>query len=220
MKLTDAKLRTLKTPGMHFDGGGLYLELTPSGGRYWRLKYRYAGKEKRLAFGVYPTVSLKEARDRRTEARKLIERGDDPAELKKAAKTQADTDARNTFEGAAREWIWHQSGGWSKGHAERVRKSLEADVFPLFGRRPLAQIKPREVVAAVQAIERRGAGEVADRVLNRVRAVFRYAVAHELIDANPMSELRPGELLRPRAVVHRLALADKDLPAFRAKLGA
>ena len=220
MKLTDAKLRTLKTPGKHFDGAGLYLELTPAGGRYWRLKYRHAGKEKRLAFGVYPAVSLKEARERRDEARKLIERGADPGELKKAAKTQADTDARNTFEGVAREWIGHQSGGWTAGHTERVRKTLEADVFPLLGRKPLAQIKPRDVVAVVKAIEWRGAGEVADRVLNRVRAVFRYAVAHELIDANPMSELRPGELLKPRAVVHRLALADRDLPAFLAKLGA
>jgi len=222
MKLTDAKLRTLKTPGKHFDGHGLYLEITKATppGRYWRLKYRHAGKEKRLAFGVYPAVTLKQARDRRDEARKVIERGGDPGELKRAAKSQADSDARNTFEGVAREWIGHQAGGWTAGHTERVRKTLEADVFPLLGRRPLVQIRPRDVVAVVKAIERRGAGEVADRVLNRVRAVFRYAVAHELIDANPMSELRPGELLKPRPVVHRLALADQDLPAFLAKLGA
>mgnify|MGYP000278574890 CR=1 FL=1 len=222
MKLTDAKLRTLKTPGKHFDGHGLYLEITKATppGRYWRLKYRHAGKEKRLAFGVYPAVTLKQARDRRDEARKVIERGGDPGELKRAAKSQADSDARNTFEGVAREWIGHQAGGWTAGHTERVRKTLEADVFPLLGRRPLVQIRPRDVVAVVKAIERRGAGEVADRVLNRVRAVFRYAVAHELIDANPMSELRPGDLFKPRPVVHRLALADQDLPAFLAKLGA
>jgi NADH dehydrogenase/NADH:ubiquinone oxidoreductase subunit G len=198
MKLTDAKLRTLKTQGKHFDGGGLYLELTATGGRYWRLKYRHGGKEKRLAFGVYPAVSLKEARERREQARKLIERGEDPGAVKKAAKVQAATEARNTFEAVAREWLGHQSASWDRGHAERVRKTLEADVFPVLGGRPLVHIKPRDVVAVVKAIERRGAGEVADRVLNRVRAVFRYAVAHELIEMNPMSELRAGELLKPR----------------------
>lgn len=220
MKLTDAKLRTLKVQGKHFDGGGLYLELTATGGRYWRLKYRHGGKEKRLAFGVYPAVSLKEARERREQARKLIERGEDPGAVKKAAKVQAATEARSTFEAVAREWLGHQSASWDRGHAERVRKTLEADVFPVLGARPLAHIKPRDVVAVVKAIERRGAGEVADRVLNRVRAVFRYAVAHELIEMNPMGDLRAGELLKPRAVVHRLALAEKDLPSFLAKLAA
>jgi integrase len=220
MKLTDAKLRTLKTPGKHFDGGGLYLELTATGGRYWRLKYRHGGKEKRLAFGVYPAVTLKEARDRRDDARKLLERGEDPGAVKKATKAQAATEARNTFEAVAREWLGHQSASWDRGHADRVRKTLEADVFPVLGGRPLAHIKPRDVVAVVKAIEKRGAGEVADRVLNRIRAVFRYAVAHELLELNPMSELRAGELLKPRAVTHRLALAEKDLPSFLAKLAA
>jgi integrase len=220
MKLSDAKLRTLKTPGKHFDGGGLYLELTPAGGRYWRLKYRHGGKEKRLAFGVYPTVPLKEARDRRDEARKLLALGDDPGALKKADKAQALIDGANTFEAVAREWHTHQCDAWGAGHALRVLKSLEADAFPEIGARPIAHIKPREVVALAKKIEARGAGEVADRVLKRIRAVFRYAVAHERIAVNPMGEIKPGEVLKPRAVTHRLALADADLPAFLAKLAA
>lgn len=220
MKLTDAKLRTLRTPGRHFDGGGLYLEVTPTGGRYWRLKYRYGRKEKRLAFGVYPVVTLKEARERRDAARKVIERGEDPAELKRAAKAQAERDSRTTFEAIAREWLGHQSGLWAQGHAARVRATLEADVFPTIGRRPIVQLKPREVIAVVKAIEARGAGEVADRVLQRVRAVFRYALTHELIESNPMVDLRPGELLKPRVETHRLAMAAADLPGFLARLEA
>jgi hypothetical protein len=130
VKLTDAKLRTLAEPGRYWDGGGLYLEVSPGGGRYWRLKYRHAGREKRLALGVYPAVSLKEARDRREAARKVIGRGDDPGELRRAEKERATKEAAETFEAIAREWLGHQSGAWSTGHAERIRTGLEADVFP------------------------------------------------------------------------------------------
>jgi len=220
MKLTDAKLRTLRAPGKHFDGGGLYLEVTPAGGRYWRLKYRYGGKEKRLAFGVYPEVTLKEARERRDSARKTLDRGADPGELKKAAKAQAEHEARNTFETVARDWLEHQASVWSAGHASRVQTTLKDDVFPALGKRPMAQIKPREVVAVVKAIEARGAGEVADRVLKRVRAVFRHALTHERIETNPLVDMKPSEVLKPRQVGHRLALAEKDLPAFLSKLDA
>lgn len=220
MKLTDAKLRNLATPGKHFDGGGLYLEITPAGGRYWRLKYRHGGKEKRLAFGVYPEVSLKAARDRRTEARALIERGADPMATKRAAEAQAEKEASATFEAVAREWLGHQAGKWAPGTLAMIRTSLEAQVFPAIGARPMAQLRPREVVAIVKGIEARGAGETAGRVLQRIRAVFRYAVVHERLDANPMLDLRPGELLKPRQPKHRAAMADKDLPAFLAVLDA
>jgi integrase len=218
VRLSDAKLRTLATPGRHFDGGGLYLEVTPAGGRYWRMKYRYGGKEKRLAFGVYPEVSLKEARERRDAARRALDRGDDPGELKKAAKAQAVHDAATNFEAVAREWIGHQSGAWTAGHAERIRLTFEADVFPKLGARPLAKIRPRDVAGLVRSIEARGAPEVADRVLQRIKAVYRYALTRELIEANPMLDLKPGELLKPRTVAHRLALSAKDLPDFLERL--
>lgn len=220
MKLNDAKLRTLTTAGRHFDGGGLYLEITPAGGRYWRLKYRHGGKEKRLAFGVYPDVSLKTARERREAARSLIERGEDPGEARKAAKVQTAHEARNTFEAVTGEWLRHQSDKWAPVTLVRIRAALEADAFPSLGARPIAHIRPRDVAAVVKAIEARGAGEMAGRVLQRIRAVFRYAVVHELIESNPMLDLKPGELLRPRQVTHRPALSDKDLPAFLSKLAA
>lgn len=220
MKLTDAKLRNLSEPGKYFDGAGLYLELTPAGGRYWRMKYRHAGKEKRLAFGVYPAVSLKDARDQATAARKVIQSGDDPGALRKAAKVQAIHEAANTLEAVARDWLKHQAGRWEGVTADRVKASLEADIFPALGARPMAGIKPGEVMAAVKKIEARGAGDQAGRVLQRVKAVFRWAVTHERIASNPMLDLVPSEILKPRQVNHRPALADKELPAFLAKLDA
>lgn len=220
MKLTDVKLRTLTQPGRHFDGGGLYLEVTAAGGRYWRMKYRHGGKEKRLAFGVYPEVTLRAARDRRDEARRVLDQGEDPGELRKAAKAQAAHEASNTLEAVARDWLTHQADSWEAVTLARIKAAFEADVFPQIGARPMAQIKPREVAAVVKAIEARGAGDMAARVLQRIRAVFRFAVVHERIDSNPMLDLQPGELLKPRQVQHRAALADRDLPVFLEKLAA
>jgi integrase len=215
-KLSDVKLRNLAEPGKHFDGGGLYLEVTPAGGRYWRLKYRFAGKEKRLAFGVYPEVSLKTARERRAEARAILERGADPAATKREAKAQAERDAVNTFRAVAAAWLDHQSGKWAADTREAIRISLETHAFPKLADLPLASIRPRDVAGVVRAIEAGGAGETAGRVLQRIRAVFRYAVVHELIESNPMLDLRPSELLKPRQVRHRAAMTDKDLPKFLA----
>jgi integrase len=219
-RLSDAKLRTLATPGRHFDGGGLYLEVTAAGGRYWRMKYRFGGKEKRLAFGVYPEVGLKAARERREEARRALDQGQDPSALKKAAKAQATHEAANTFAGVAADWLSHQAAAWAPRTLESITASLKADVYPAIGGKPLAQIKPREVMEVVKAIEARGAGDVAGRVLQRIRAVYRWALVHERIESNPMVDLKPSELLKPRQVNHRPALADADLPDFLAKLDA
>lgn len=218
MKLTDVRLRTLEQQGKHSDGGGLYLELTAGGGRYWRMKYRFAGKENRLAFGVYPEVSLKEARERRDAARKALERGEDPAALRKAAKARIKHETSNTFEAVARDWLAHQAGRWEVITLRRTQASLEADIFPAFGSRPMASITARDVMQAVKKIEERGASEMAIRVLQRIKAAFRYAVTHERIDSNPMLDLVPGEILKPRRVTHRPALAERELPEFMAKL--
>lgn len=218
MKLTDAKLRSLTETGRHFDGGGLYLEATPKGGRYWRLKYRFGGKEKLLALGVYPEVGLKMARERRDEARRTLAGGQDPGELRKAAKAQAQHEAITTLEAVAREWLGHQATRWATVTQDSIRASLESEVFPTIGGRAMADLKPRDVMDIVKRIEARGAGEMAARVLQRIKAVFRYAVVHERIESNPMIDLKPSELLKPRQVRHRAALADKDLPAFLAML--
>ena len=220
MKLTDAKLRNLTEPGKHFDGGGHYLELTPAGGRYWRLKYRHGGKEKRLAFGVYPAVSLKDARDRAADARKLMQGGDDPGALRKTDKAKAAHEASNTLEAAARDWLAHQSARWAPVTLARIVASLEADIFPELGARPMASVKPGEVMAAIKKIEARGAGDQAGRVLQRVKSVYRWAVTHERIESNPMLDLVLSEILKPREVNHRAAMPDRELPEFLRKLDA
>ena len=124
MKLTDAKLRNLTEPGKHFDGGGLYLELTKAGGRYWRLKYRHGGKEKRLAFGVYPAVSLKDARDCAAAAVRVLQAGEDPGELRKAAKTKSTHESANTLEAVATAWMKHQASRWEAETMNRIRGRL------------------------------------------------------------------------------------------------
>ncbi len=218
MKLTDAKLRTLSETGKHFDGAGLYLELTAAGGRYWRLKYRIAGKEKRLALGVYPAVSLKDARELAGQARQVIQSGEDPAEQRKAAKSKAAHETANTFRAVALEWMEHQSARWEQATRERIRSSLESNVLKALGARPLASIKPLEVMNAVKAVEARGASEQAGRVLQRVKAIYRWAVIHGRLDSNPMLDLMPAEILKPRAVRHRAALDAKELPVFLGQL--
>ena len=200
MALTDAELRNLTEPGKHFDGAGLYLELTATGGRYWRMKYRFGGKEKRLAFGVYPGVSLKAARDKAAEARKVLQAGGDPGLLRKAEKARAAHESVNTLEAVASDWMKHQAARWDVETAGRIRASLENDIFKKLGSRPLASIKPGEVMAAVKAIEKRGASDQAGRVLQRVKAVYRWAVIHERIEANQMLDLVPSEILQPRQV--------------------
>lgn len=220
MKLTDAKLRNLTEPGKHFDGGGLYLELTKAGGRYWRMKYRHSGKEKRLAFGVYPAVGLKDARDLAAAARKALQVGDDPGALRKAEKAKATHEAVNTLEAVARDWHKHQASRWEPETAGRILASLATDIFPVLGSRPMVSVKAGEVMAAVKKIEARGSGDQANRVLQRVKAVYRWAVTHERIDSNPMLDLVPSEILKPREVQHRAAMADRELPAFLAKLDA
>ncbi len=216
--LTDTKLRTLKTPGKHFDGGGLYLHYTRAGGRYWRLKYRFAGKEKVLALGVYPEVTLKEARARRDEARKILSNGGDPSAIKKARKVELKHNAANTFETMALEWIAHARGKWSKSHEARTLANLKADVFPSIGTRPISDISASDVRAIVKKLEARGVGELASRTLMRIQAVFRYAATNERIKSNPLVDLRPGEILKPRNVTPRAALPEKELPVFLQKL--
>lgn len=221
MKLTDAKLRSLINPDKVkkiSDGFGLYLELTPAGGRYWRLKYRHGGKEKRLALGVYPTVGLKEARERAEAARKTLQAGDDPSVIRKAEKARTAFETANTLQAVAKDWADHQSARWDSTTRARVWASLERDIFPTLGARPLVGIRPSEVMRAVQKIEARGAGDQASRVLQRVKQVYRWAVTHERIDSNPMLDLMPGEVLKPREVKHRAALSDRDLPRFLTKL--
>jgi hypothetical protein len=136
MPLTSTTCKNAKEsakPRKLADGGGLYLEVMPSGSKYWRMKYRFAGKEKRLAFGVYPDVSLADARERRDDARKVLAAGNDPGEVKKEAKRLATFNNENTFEALAREWHKSRSHNWTENYAGKVLHALEADIFPTLG---------------------------------------------------------------------------------------
>jgi len=173
-----------------FDGSGLYLEVTPRGGKWWRLKYRFGGKEKRISLGVYPDVSLKDARERRDEARKLLANGIDPGENRKAAKASKAERAANSFETVAREWFAKHSGNWSPHHALRIMNRFERDIFPWLGGKPVADITAPQLLATIRRIEGRGALETAHRTLGSCGQVFRYAVATGRAERDPSTDLR------------------------------
>lgn len=223
MPLTDTAIKNTK-PGAKavrlFDGEGLYLELAPSGGRWWRLKYRFSGLEKRISLGTYPAVSLKAARDKRDEARQLLAAGVDPGADRKAKKAQARQEAASAFKAVALAWIKHKGGKWAPATSAAILASFEAHVFPELGALPIGELKARQVKAVVTAVDARGAGEAALRLLQRVRAVFRYAVTEELIETNPTLDLKPGEILQQRRVTHRAALPEAELPRFLRELDA
>jgi integrase len=191
--LTDTAIRNAKPgekPIRLFDGGGLYLEVAPAGGKWWRLKYRIDGKEKRLSLGVYPDVSLKDARDRRDDARKLLADGIDPGENRKAQKAAKVERAANSFEVVAREWYAKQAPNWAEHHGDRIIRRFERDIFPWIGGRPIADVTAPELLAAVQRIENRGALETAHRALGNCGQVFRYAVATGRALRDPSGDLR------------------------------
>lgn len=198
------------------DGGGLYLEVMPTGAKYWRCKYRFMSKEKRLAFGVYPEVSLAEARKKRENARKLLAEGTDPAFAKKEHKRQAKLTAATTFEAVAIEWASHQAERWSDDHGERIIGRLRADMFPEIGHLPVAQVRPLDILAALKKVEERGAHEVARRLLQTCNQIYRYAIVHEQAERNPAADLKGA--LKPYKKGHYAALDFKQLPAFLSKL--
>lgn len=194
------------------DGGGMYLEITPSGGKYWRLKYRFCGKEKRLALGVYPSVPLAEARNRREEARKQLAAGVDPGAVKRQRKLQALLTAGTTFERVTREWHELQKGVWTERHSDCVLHRLEVDLFPLLGHLPIAEIRPLQLLQALRKIEARGAHEMARRALQYSGQVFRYAVITERAERDISADLKGA--LRPFKRGHFSAFESDDLPAF------
>ncbi|MRR07841.1 MAG: DUF4102 domain-containing protein [Deltaproteobacteria bacterium] len=193
LPLTDTKLRNIRPQAKEiklFDGGGLFLLVTPSGGKLWRFKYRFGGKEKQLAFGTYPEISLADARLRRDDARKLLVNEVDPGEVKKALKAATVAETESSFEVVAREWHNKFSGSWSPSHTETTLRRLQADVFPVLGSRPISDIKAPELLAMLRRIESRGALETAHRVRTVCGQVFRYAVATGRAERDPSTDLK------------------------------
>ena len=202
------------------DEKGMYLEVTAAGGKYWRLKYRHSGKEKRLALGVYPAVTLAEARKDRDQAREALQTGDDPAQLKREAKLTRTMRDANTFEGVARAWWAHWKGPKTPRHTDYVLRRLEADVFPALGARPVASITAPQLLAMAKGIEARGAVDIAKRSLQTCGQIMRYAVAHGLIERNPATDVKPSDSLKPHRKTNYARLDAKEMPELLRKVEA
>ncbi len=198
------------------DGQGLYVEVTPSGSRYWRLKYRFAGKEKRLALGVYPTVPLAKAREDAREARRLLQDGVDPSLRKKERAREAKQAAANAFEIVAREWHAVMRSKWTPRHTEDVIESLEKDIFPAIGGRPIAELRAPEILEAIRKIEKRGAIDIAQRVRQRCSAVFAYVIGTGFAENNPVVAMKG--IFATRKKVPRKMLPVSELPIFLRRL--
>lgn len=202
------------------DEKGMYLEITKAGGKYWRLKYRYGGKEKRLALGVYPGVSLAQARKARDQARDVLANGDDPSQLKRDAKLSKKINDANTFEAVARQWWGHWRGPKSPRHADYVLRRLEADVFPAFGARPIASVTAPQLLAMAKAIEARGAADIAKRSLQTCGQIMRFAVAHGLLERNPAADVKPSDALKQHKRVNYARLDGREMPELLRKIEA
>jgi integrase len=207
--LSDVQIRNAKPKDSAYkllDGFGLYMLITPSNGKLWRLDYRYNGKRKTLSLGAYPAISLADARQRREDAKKHLANDVDPGELKKAKKAAAIASTEHSLEVVAREWHSKFSATWSPSHAETTMKRLKLDVFPVMGTRPIAEIKAPEILAMLRRIESRGALETAHRVRTICGQIFRYAVATGRAERDPAADLKGA--LPPYKKSHLAAITD------------
>ncbi|MBP7253095.1 MAG: tyrosine-type recombinase/integrase [Alphaproteobacteria bacterium] len=219
MPITDTSVRNAKPtdkPYKLHDTDGLFVLVHPNGSRYWRLKYRFLGKEKLLALGVYPEVSLGEARERRSQARKLLASGTDPGEIKKAAKRQAILNSETTFEAVAREWHDHFKHKWTPQVVASSMRRLENHMFPKLGSRPIADITPPELLSVVRIVERTGALDMAQRVMQLTGQVFTYAIATGRAQRNPVNDLRGA--LKPPVRKHMAHFKEDELPEYLQRL--
>ncbi|MRR57914.1 MAG: DUF4102 domain-containing protein [Deltaproteobacteria bacterium] len=208
-ELTDSAVRNAK-PGEKvrhlFDGKGLFLLLPPGGGKWWRFKYRFEGKNKTISFGTYPEVSLASAREKRKKAREQIAAGIDPGAVRKAKKQAVAEQVENSFEVVAREWHSKFMSTWTPGHATTIMSRMERDLFPWLGTRPINEIKAPEMLEALRRVESRGALETAHRIRTIAGQVFRYAVATGRAGQDPSSALKGA--LPPTKENHHSAITD------------
>ena len=224
MALTAIEIKAAKATDKPFkmaDGGGLYLLVQNNGARYWRLDYRFAGKRKTLAIGVYPEISLLQARERREAARKILANGADPSDIKKAQKAAKVALIENSFESVAREWFSKHAPNWKENHSSKIIRRLEADIFPWLGARPIGDIGAPELLQTIRRIESRGALETAHRALANCGQVFRYAIATGRAQRDPVADLRGA--LPPTKEKHHASITEpkaigellRDLAAYQ-----
>jgi len=209
MSLTDTKVRSLKGKEKQYkvaDGRGLFLVISPTGSKYWRFRYRFVDREKSLAIGIYPDVSLAEARDKAHEARKMLANDIDPGADKQNKKRERRLAAANTFETIAREWFQKNSAKWVDSHGGRVMNRLEKDVFPYVGSRPITELSAPELLTVLQRIESRGAIETAHRTHQNFGQIFRYAIATGYAQNDPSPHLRGA--LKPIQQKHHASIVE------------
>ncbi|MBK5276289.1 MAG: integrase arm-type DNA-binding domain-containing protein [Desulfuromonadales bacterium] len=207
--LSDIQVKNAKPKASEYklsDGYGLHLLVTPTGGKLWRLQYRFDGKQKMLSFGAYPVLSLADARQRREDAKKLLANEVDPGAAKKAQKAIQGEQAADSFEMIAREWMVKFSTGWSAVHAATIKERLERDVFPYMGAKPVTEIKAPELLTVLRRVESRGALDTAHRIRNHCGKVFKYAVATGRAERDPSVDLQGA--LPPVKFGHRAAPTD------------
>jgi len=220
MKLTDIAIKKAKPEAKLkklYDGNGLILLIHPNGSKYWSFKYYHLGKEKSLSLGVYPEVSLAEARSQLIDMRKLVSTGKDPSEVRKFTKHQAIISAENNFEAIAREWYELRQHEWVTGYAEKMMLRMERHIFPKLGSRPIADINAPELLSVLKTVEQSGA-DLAQRMLQVCRQVFTYAIRTGRAKNNPAAEMR-GALKTP-VHNHHAYLKAADLPEYLQKLEA
>ncbi len=221
MALTDIAIKSSKPRESAFklsDGRGLQLHVTPQGSKLWRWAYRYGGKQKLMALGIYPNVSLAQARDKADLARKLLATGVDPMAARKSNKIARRLAVEDTFAAVAKKWWESWKAARSDSHTVYVWRRLEADVIPAVGERPIAEIEAPELVAMMKAIEKRGALDIAKRSLQTCSQIFRYAIAHGLAKRNPAVEIRPSDVLASRRKENYARLDGKELPELLRKI--
>ncbi|MBD2842237.1 tyrosine-type recombinase/integrase [Erythrobacter rubeus] len=222
MALSDTKLRSLKPREKTYklaDGGGLIIAVSPKGRKTWKLAYRFAGKQKELTGGTYPSVGLAAARTWRDKAKAQLSEGIDPSEARKQARRQIELEDANSFEQVAREWHESRKPRWSERYAWITLRRLEADIFPEIGDVPISKLASRQILAAVRKVEDRGSIEMAKRLNSIVGEVFQYAVALQLAERDPSKD-HLGALRKRIPVQHHKALPQRELPQFFERLHA
>lgn len=196
------------------DGRGLYLTITPTGGKLWRYKYRHEGREKLMSFGAYPDVTLLDAREKHAQARRVLASGVDPMAQRKVDRLQAAVGDVSSFQSVALLWLEHWRVDKDARHVDTTRRRLEANVYPALGSRPIADIEAPELVAMAKAIEARGVADIPKRALETTGQIFRYGVAHGYCKRNPAVEFKPSDILKPRNSKNMARVDAKELPAL------
>jgi integrase len=215
LTLTDTRVRKAKPAGKPYklaDGGGLYVAVMPKGGKLWRWKYRIGGREKLMAIGRYPDVSLAQAREIHAGSRRLLAAGVDPMERRKAEKVAEFENSEHSFKTIANRWLEHWKESKSPRHVDYTRRRIDSNILPNLGKLAINEIVAPDIVAMVRAIEARGARDLAKRALETTGQIFRYAIAHGYATRNPAAEIKPRDILKPTQKLNYARVDTKQLP--------